>query len=222
MDTRFRLFIIGLVGLLVVAVWMLPEWWAIANPGSVAGEILPGLAIEAQDEFLALPPEEQAAYWRILQGDDESEMPPRPDWALELVRARLLQEDQPAPESGQPFEVPAGAQVVATGEFSALDAVRTAEGELTIYRLPTEVRLLRLEDNFRSARAPDIRIIFTRNPDPTDPRGVGEDYLEVGVLRGNIGAQTYTVPEGVDFTRYPVLALYSAEYDEVLATATLR
>ncbi|NJR12510.1 DM13 domain-containing protein [bacterium] len=71
-------------------------------------------------------------------------------------------------------------------------------------------------------RAPDLHVIFTRNPDPMDAAGVGVDYIDVGTLKGTIGNQTYTVPESVDFTQYPVLALYSPTLDLVMSTATLR
>ncbi len=222
MDTRFRLFLIGVMALLVVAVWTVPEWWPIVNPDSVTGQVFPGLPREAQEEFLALPAEEREVYFTILEGDAEAEIDPQPEWAQALVQARLLQEDQLAPESDQPFEPPAGAQVIADAEFASVDSVRQAEGTLTIYQLPTQERLLRLEPDFRSTRAPDVHLILTRNPDPLDERGVGFDYIEIGELRGNVGAQTYQLPEAVDFSRYPILALYSPTHDAVLATATLR
>lgn len=222
MDTRFRLFLIGVMTLFVIAVWTVPEWWTILNPGSVTGQVFPGLPLESQEAFLTLPPEERSAYFAILNGDAEAEVEPQPEWALALVEARLFQEDQLAPESDQLFEPPAGAQDIANAEFTPVDAVRQAEGTLIIYQLPTQERILRIEPDFRSTRAPDVHLILTRNPDPTDERGVGFDYIEIAPLRGNVGAQTYTLPEAVDFSRYPILALYSPSYDAVLATATLR
>ncbi|MCA9913764.1 MAG: DM13 domain-containing protein, partial [Anaerolineae bacterium] len=105
--------------------------------------------------------------------------------------------------------------------FTPVDAVRSAEGTLTIYQLPTQERFLRIEADFRSSRAPNIHIILTRNPDPMDERGVGFDYIEIGELHANVGAQVYDLPPTVDFSRYPILALYSPEYDAVLATATI-
>jgi hypothetical protein len=80
---------------------------------------------------------------------------------------------------------------------------------------------LRIE-NFETTPAPDVHIIFTRNPDPMDERGVGVDYIDVGVLEGVFGNQNYVVPAGVDFSVYPILALYSVQYDLVISTATLQ
>lgn len=221
MDTRFRFFLIGVMTIFVLIVWTVPEWWTIVNPDSVTGQVFPGLPLEAQEDFLSLPAEEREAYFAILEGNEEEEVDGKPEWALALVEARLLSEDQLAPESDQPFEPPAGAQEIATGTFAAVDVVRSAEGTLTIYQLPTQERLLHIEAEFRSSRAPGIHLILTRNPDPMDERGVGFDYIEIGELHGNVGPQTYTLPPTVDFSRYPILALYAPEYDAVLATATI-
>ncbi|MGJ3238126.1 MAG: DM13 domain-containing protein [Anaerolineae bacterium] len=222
MDLRFRLILITLIALFTLASWTLPEWWALANPESSIAQGLPGLEMEERVLFNALPIAEQQAYVAIYEGDEDLEVEPQPDWALALVRSRFFSEDTSAPEATEPFEVPAGATEIASGEWLGVDAVRQAEGDVTIYRLSDGTRLLRFEEGFVSLPAPDIRVIFTRNPDPTDERGVGVDYIDVDALRGNIGAQNYTVPSSVDFSRYPVMVLYSERFDQVLATLTIR
>ena len=141
---------------------------------------------------------------------------------MALVRARFFSEDSAAPEATEAFEVPAGASLIATGIWQGLDDIRQAEGDVTMYRLSDGTRLLRFEENFLSSRAPDMHVVFTRNPDPSDERGIGVDYIDVGTLRGTVGAQSYVIPESVDFSRYPVMALYSVEFDQVLATLTIR
>ncbi|MGB7341358.1 MAG: DM13 domain-containing protein [Phototrophicaceae bacterium] len=222
MDLRLRLLIITMVGLVAAAAWTLPEWWAIANPESPIAQGLPGLEIEGRSLFDALPNAEQRAYFELFEGDDDLEIEPQADWALALVRARFFSEDSAAPEATEAFEVPAGASLIATGIWQGLDDIRQAEGDVTMYRLSDGTRLLRFEENFLSSRAPDMHVVFTRNPDPSDERGIGVDYIDVGTLRGTVGAQSYVIPESVDFSRYPVMALYSVEFDQVLATLTIR
>lgn len=222
MEVRFRLFVIALMALVSLAVWTLPEWWALAFPDSVTAEVFPGLEMDAQSAFVALPAAVRETYLTLYNGDEDTELTPNPEWALALVRGRLLQQDQQAPEAAEPFEAPAGSQIRARGTFASADLVREAQGDLVIYELVNATYLLHIESNFSSSRAAGIHIIFTRNPDPLDPNGVGVDYIDVGQLRGNTGAQQYTVPASVDFNRYPVLALYAPDYDAVLATATLR
>ena len=222
MDVRFRLILVSSVALLVLLAWTLPEWWAFANPESPVAQGLPGLEMEARAMFDSLSPAEQRAYFTIFEGDEDFEIEPEEEWALALVRARFFSEDNTAVEATEAFEVPAGASLIATGIWQGIDEVRQAEGEVSIYRLSDGTRLLRFEEGFMSSRAPDIHIVFTRNPDPMDDRGVGVDYIDTGLLRGNTGAQNYTIPQSVDFSRYPVMALYSVEFNQVLATLTIR
>lgn len=222
MDIRFRLFLILGMALLVGAVWTLPQWWVLMNPESVLAEEMPGLPRSVQEQFVQLSNAEKDAYLLLYEGEEEFEMEAEPDWARALVEARFLTEDVAAGEATEPFELPEGSVVLATGEFNAVDIVREASGEITIYQLPDGSRLLRFSDDFESTRAPDVRIILTRNPDPMDARGVGVDYLEIAPLRGNFGAQTYSIPEVADFSRYPIMALYSQAYDGLIATLTIR
>lgn len=223
-DTRFRLLIIFIVAGLAAATWSFPTWWPIVNQESAAGERFPGLDEALQPDFVELPDAERNLYFQLYNGDEDEEIDPQPEWSLSLVEARLAREDQFAPGAEQPFEPPAGSRTLVSGTFAPVDAVRFAEGDLTIYQeVNTGQRLLRLDNNFSSSRAEDIHIIFTRNPDPLDERGVGVDFVDVGDLQGNVGGQTYIVPAEVgNFEVYVVLALYSPTYDAVLATATLR
>ena len=222
MDLRLRLLLISGMALLILGAWTLPEWWAFVNPESPISQGLPGLEIEARARFDALAPAEQQAYFAIFEGDEDFDIDPQPDWALALVRSRFFGEDIADEQATEPFEPPSGSTLIATGTWLGADEVRQVEGEVSIYRLSDGSRILRFDEEFTSSRAPDIHIIFTRNPDPLDERGVGVDYIDIGSLRANVGAQTYTVPESVDFSRYPVMALYSAEFEQVLGTLTIQ
>jgi hypothetical protein len=219
MDARFRFSLIGLIGLLIAAVWFFPNWYPLVNRDARVNPF-PGLPEEAWEPFLRLANEEQSAYRALRDGDEEAERPPQPEAALALVAARLMSEDTLAPETELAFEPPAGSVILRQGEFITLDVIRGASGKLIIYQLPDQTRVLRLED-FKAVRAPDLRIVFTSNPDPTDVRGVGVDYIDVGALRATVGNQTYSVPASVDFSLYPVLVLYSPRYNLVVSTATL-
>lgn len=223
-DTRFRVLLIVLMGALVAGVWAFPVWWPIINQDSISGERFPGLAEDLQPNFVELPAAERQLYFTLYNGDEDNDIAPQPAWALGLVQARLTREDQLAPGGDQAFTPPDGSRIIAEGSFVEVDAIRQASGDLTIYEeINTGRRILRLEDNFTSTPAPDIHIVFTRNPDPLDERGVGIDYVDVAELQGNVGGQIYTIPDSVDsFETYVVLALYSPQFDAILATATIR
>lgn len=222
MDLRFRMFLIVLIALLVTGAWTLPEWWIVLNPSSPAAEGLPGMDVEARVQFGALPSRIKEAYYTLYEGDEELELAPQPEWAVALAQARFLTLDSAAPENEEVFEAPANSRIVSTGLFTGIDEIRQARGAFTIYQDSTGGRLLRLEGDFYSSRAPDVHLVFTRNADPMDERGVGVDYIEVSLLKGNYGAQHYPVPSVVDFSTYPVLVLYSPTYRAILGSAALR
>jgi hypothetical protein len=220
MDIRIRLTIIGLMGLAVVAIWLFPSWYPLLNQGTISNPY-PGLEEAGWVDYDALPESVKAAYRFLRDGDEENEIEPKPEAALDLVRARLIGTDTPAPEAEQTYQPPDGSILVSTGEFIAVDTIRGASGKITIYTQPDQKRILRIEE-FSSTRAEDIHVIFTRNPDPLDERGVGVDYIDLGTLKGSVGNQTYAVPDGVNFSVYPILALYSVKHDLIISTATLR
>lgn len=221
-DARLRFFMIAFVGALALVVWTLPQWWATVNPESSVAACLEGVPLDICAQYANLPRGDREAFLTISEGEPDTELPAKPQWAAALVTARLNTENTSAPEATELFEPPTGAQVVSQGEFTGVDNVRFARGGFMIYQQPTGERLLRIEEDFLTSRAPDIHLVFTRNPDPNDISGVGIDYLDVGTLKGNEGAQNYDVPQGIDFSRYPVLVLYSPSYDAVLGTASLQ
>ncbi|MCU0511789.1 MAG: DM13 domain-containing protein [Anaerolineae bacterium] len=220
MEIRLRLTMLGLLLLLVLAVWAFPAWYPLVNQNTVSNPF-PGLEEAAWLDYLALPETVREAFERLRDGDEDLELPPQPEAALALVRARLLRQDIPAPADEQSYTPPEGSSIVRQGAFAPVDAIRGATGTLTIYALPDQTRILRIE-NLAASRAPEVHVIFTRNPDPLDPRGVGVDYIDLGPLKGETGSMTYVVPAGVDFGVYPILALYSVSYRVVISTATLR
>jgi len=209
----------GLLALLAAAAWAFPQWYPLVNHQSVV-VAFPGLALEAQADFLLLPLPLREAYRKLREGDDKT--PPQPEVALALVEARLLTEDNPAPPEQGPFQLPPGSSILRRGTFlNNREPYRGAEGSVLIYQLPDTSMYLRLE-NFRTTRAPDLRMVLTRNPDPYDPQGVRVDYIDLGPLVYSSGNQNYAMPQGIDFSQYPTLALYSPSLNFVMSSATLR
>lgn len=220
MDLRLRLLMVTAVGLLVAAVWSFPTWYPILNQDSVSVAFV-GLPLELQADYLLLPESVRQAYQNLRNGNTRERIVARPEVALALVLARLTGEDVEAAPDEAFATVPTEARILRRGTFITPDPTRGATGSVTIYQLPTLIRYVRLDD-FRSVRAPDLHLILTRNPDPYDEAGVGVDYIDIGVLMGNIGTQTYIMPRDVDFGIYPILAIYSPSLNFVISTATLR
>jgi hypothetical protein len=210
MDLRLRVAIIAVFAAIALAVWTFPQWRGFFREAGVQ-EVFPGLPLEKQADFLRLPQTTQRAYFDYAEENAAN--------ALALLDGRLSPAiDAPAEEAELTYPT---AVVERTGSFVTLDPMRSAEGDVTVYVFPDGNRILRLE-NFRTLQAPDLHIILTRDPQPSTAEMVGIDYIDLGLLKGTVGAQSYAVPSSVDFERFLAAVLYSETLGEVISAATLR
>jgi hypothetical protein len=108
---------------------------------------------------------------------------------------------------------------IASGSFVGADSFHQGSGRLALYEDGDE-RVLRFED-FSVTNGPDLHVILTRHPAPTDRSDIGDDYLDLGSLKGNIGNQNYEIPQGVDLSAYKGVVIYCLPFHVVFATATL-
>jgi len=88
---------------------------------------------------------------------------------------------------------------IATGSFRSLE--HTTTGRALVLQLPGGQRVLRLE-NLDTSNGPDLRVILSSAPSSAGDKDFGDDYVELGKLKGNIGSQNYDIPSGVDLSRY--------------------
>lgn len=212
MDFRFRLLLIVLVGVIAGAVWTFPSWRGYFRDTRV-DEAFPGLALDLQDEFLALPLEERQA---LLDLRDEDA-----DMALEMVQV-AVQGSEDAPEAEQEMtEEMETATVLSSGSFIEIDALHWGEGTATIYQLPNQQRVLRFQD-YASARGGDVHVYLSRDPEPRTAVEVGIDFLDLGTLKGNIGNQNYNLPATLDLTGYRSVVVFCRQFNTVITAASLR
>jgi hypothetical protein len=211
LNNRLRLFLILLGALLVAATFAFPLWRPLLVR-EVADERFPGLSAEQQQGFLALPTEQQGAFYELMSTADAT-------MVVGLAQAAVVPdtisptEEQPTPQMTNPVEV-------ASGVFTEIDPIHKGEGNVSLYQLPDNSRVLRFED-FRVTNGPDLRVILTRNPDPRTPEEVGTDYIELGSLKGNVGNQNYEVPANVDLNTYRGVVIYCFPFRVVFSTAEL-
>jgi hypothetical protein len=108
---------------------------------------------------------------------------------------------------------------VAQSEFVSADNLHQGSGSATIYQQGDQ-RVLRFED-FSVTNGPDLHVILTKHPSPADRSDVGEDYIDLGSLKGNLGNQNYEIPDDVDLSDYQSVVIYCVPFHVVFATATL-
>lgn len=210
MNIRLRLLIIGLGALVVVAVFSFPLWRPLFV-NQVVDESFPGLSAQEMTAFKQMPAEEQAMFEELLQTDQPM--------AVEMAKAAVSPdvvvptEEQAMPEMVSPV-------IAATGSFIQIDVVHGASGTVTLYELPDQRKVLRFE-NFQSTNGPDLHVLLSRDPDPRTHEALGEDYIELGRLKGNVGNQNYDVPSNIDISQYQSVVIYCQPFQVVFSTATL-
>ena len=211
MELRFRLLLFTVVGLVAAAVWTFPSWRGYFRSANV-NEAFPGLALDLQDEFLTLAPEERQALLDMVEEN--------PEIALEMAQV-VVQGDKNAPEAEQdPGELET-ATVLVTGEFIEIDPLHWGKGTATIYQLSEQQRILRFQD-YSSARGGDMFVYLSRDPEPRTAVEVGVDFLDLGRLKGNIGNQNYNLPANLDLSRYRSVVIFSRQFNTVMTVANLR
>lgn len=215
------------ISVIVVALMALPVVWYLASPlfiDNAVHEAFPfempataamdqmnaadKMALEA--EFLTAVPDE-ATLGQLTDAEREQVE------VNVMVAAAMVMADQ---EMADPMPAAAvGWTAVAGGTFRGADEFHQGSGSATIYQ-QGEGRVLRLED-FEVTNGPDLHVILTRHPNPSTRAVVGEDYIDLGPIKGNIGNQNYDIPADVDLSQYQGVVIYCVPFHVVFATAVL-
>jgi hypothetical protein len=112
-----------------------------------------------------------------------------------------------------------GATVLARGEFHK--AEKAGKGTATVYQLADGKRVLRLS-NFETDNGPDLHVRLIAADDAKDTASVAKtDYVELGKLKGNKGAQNYELPAKVDLGKYRVVSIWCNRFSVNFAAAPL-
>jgi hypothetical protein len=226
MDTKFRLLLIFLGGLLVLATFTYPMWRPSPAGDLTAQEDFPELTEEQQALFVELPLATQRAYLLIRQQNAAM--------ATELLTARLEPSIALPPEEQEMPPVD-GATVAARGEFGpvtpasdddrdppAFSGLHTAAGEVIIYQFPDNRKILRIED-LQVTNGPNLQLVLSTDPAPMFGEDLGRDRINLGPLLTTAGNQNYidVVPTEININTYRSLVIYNSTYDILFAVAPL-
>jgi hypothetical protein len=209
MNRNVMIGLIAVVVIVVGAALTFPLWRPLFVD-DVVEEAFPTFTDEQRAAFNAMPEAEQQMYLEMADGNAEM--------ALEMAVAALANdaettEDMPEAVSDEPAAVVAGS-------FIEIDFVHSGEGTATVFELPDGSHLLRLED-FRVTNGPDLHVVLSTAEDPRDSAELGEDYVDLGMLKGNVGSQNYEIPADVDISQFNSVVIYCLPFHVVFSTATL-
>jgi Electron transfer DM13 len=112
-------------------------------------------------------------------------------------------------------------QVLAQGGFIGLE--HETVGRALIVETADGRRFLRFE-GFETSNGPDLVVYLSAKmpAGPDDWYGYDRDFVDLGVLKGNVGSQNYLVPMGVDLDRYSTAVVWCRRFTVGFAAAELR
>jgi hypothetical protein len=133
--------------------------------------------------------------------------------------APVVADATPAPATEAQTPVPASTpKETARARFRSLEHSTT--GEAIVTELPDGRRVLRLQD-FETSNGPDLRVYLSAgSSDAGFGKEYGEDFVELGRLKGNIGDQNYEIPAGTDLARYRNAVVWCARFSVGFGVAT--
>ncbi len=110
-------------------------------------------------------------------------------------------------------------KTLATGTFHGVS--HETKGQANILRLADGKRVLRLSE-FETSNGPDVRVYLVAASDATDSKTVTTaGFVEVGMLKGNIGDQNYDVPESLDLSKYRTVTIWCRRFGVNFGSAPL-
>ena len=225
MNKRSLLVAGGVLGLVVVGVvgWYLASPLFIDNPVDEAFPFdLPGQnelevmsSTEMKDletEFMAALPDEEEVVG--LSPEVQEQVVDRIMTAANAVMTDKEVDDEMMEKTTDTEWI-----IVAQGQFMDADSFHQGSGRATIFQ-QGENRVIRFED-FSVTNGPDLHVILTKHPIPTNRAEVGSDYIDLGQLKGNLGNQNYEIPADVNLSDYQSVIIYCMPFHVIFATATL-
>ena len=131
-----------------------------------------------------------------------------------LVVNRRVDEALPTTQGGlavQPLEF---------GRFYSI--LHPTEGTATIFQMGDGTRVLRLT-SFSTSNGPDVHVYMVAADDAKDVATVQQaGFIDLGVLKGNIGDQNYTLGSDLDLAKYRAVSIWCKRFSVNFGAAALR
>ena len=111
-------------------------------------------------------------------------------------------------------------QPLVSGRFYSI--LHPTEGTATIYRTGDGARVLRLT-SFRTSNGPDVHVYMVAADDAKDVATVQQaGFIDLGVLKGNIGDQNYVLGGDLDLGKYRAVSIWCKRFSVNFGAAALR
>jgi hypothetical protein len=131
-----------------------------------------------------------------------------------LVVNRRVDEAMPTAQGESP------PKPLVSGRFYSI--LHPTEGSAIIYQMGDGTRVLRLT-SFRTSNGPDVHVYVVAADDAKDVATVEQaGFIDLGVLKGNIGDQNYGVGSDLDLGKYRAVSIWCKRFSVNFGAAALR
>ena len=131
-----------------------------------------------------------------------------------LVVNRSVNEAFPSGQGGSSPES------LVSGQFHSI--LHPTVGTATIYQMGDGTRVLRLT-SFRTSNGPDVHVYMVAADDARDVATVEKaDFVDLGVIKGNIGDQNYALGSDLDLAKYRTVSIWCKRFSKNFGAAALR
>jgi len=107
---------------------------------------------------------------------------------------------------------------LASGQFESRD--HPSSGLATVIT-DGDQTFLRFEDDFATDNGPDLNVYLSKAPITSDSGAFDDDFVDLGVLKGNIGDQNYEIPTDVDLSVYDTVVVWCVRFSTPFTAADL-
>lgn len=128
-----------------------------------------------------------------------------------MPREVVMSEERPMPVAPQIV-------TLVSGEF--MSRSHPTSGRVLVLNDGSEQRFLRFED-FRTDNGPDLNVWLSSAPPDASVQDFLNDWIDLGDLKGNVGAQNYEIPPSVDLDRYSTVLVWCVRFSVAFGAAPL-
>lgn len=112
-------------------------------------------------------------------------------------------------------------QITTLATGSLVDHAHAGDGTVNVLTDGTQ-RFLRFEDDFAIDNGPDLNVYLVRGVDAEGPAGLfDDDFIDLGDLKGNIGAQNYELDSTIDLSEYDTVVIWCVRFGVAFNAANL-
>jgi hypothetical protein len=134
-----------------------------------------------------------------------------------LVVNRTVNEAIPDAQSSSSAQ---SSQLLVSGQFYSI--LHPTQGTAAVYQMGDGTRVLRFT-NFSTSNGPDVHVYMVASDDAKDAATVERaGFVDLGVIKGNIGDQNYTLGNDLDLSKYRAVSIWCKRFSVNFGAAGLR